>query len=193
MNISHNLRAISALAALALFTASLMAQTATTGLVRGAVTDTTGGVILGATVELTEVATGITARQLTNEIGQYIFPNVKPGAYILTVTAAGFRTFRVQQIRVEVTKSYEQDARLELGEVSETVTVEAEARVELQTVDSTLGNVISVKSLPALPLGHNCSVAVVFYGGFSPTAVTPSDTSEGDVPGDGIARNGPCS
>jgi len=130
----------------------LRGQTATSGLVRGTVTDATGGVVPGATVELAEVSTGFVQKQVTNEVGQYIFPNVKPGDYNLTITAAGFRAFRVERLRVEVTKSYQQDARLELGEVSETVTVEAETRIELQTVDATLGNVISVKALPALPI-----------------------------------------
>jgi len=56
----------------------LPGQTATSGLVRGTVTDATGGVVPGATVELAEVSTGFVQKQVTNEVGQYIFPNVNP-------------------------------------------------------------------------------------------------------------------
>jgi len=144
--------AICALFCFSLASATLRSQTATTGLVRGTVTDATGGVVPGATVQLTEAATAVSVSRATNEAGLYVFPNVSPGEYSLTVTVTGFRTFRVERFRVEVAKNYQHDVRLELGEVAETVTVEAEARAELQTVDSTLGNVISVKALPALPI-----------------------------------------
>lgn len=131
--------------------ARLLAQTATSAVISGTVRDPSGGVVPGAAVELTEVTTKLTRQQTVNEAGQYFFSAVPPGQYEIRVSAAGFRTATIHQFRVEVAKSYTQDVELEVGAVTETVAVVAEARAELQTVDATVGNVLSGRSLPALP------------------------------------------
>ncbi len=131
---------------------SLFAQTATTGSLSGTVTDPSGAAIATATVEATSLATGLMQRAAVNGNGQYVFPNVVPGEYTIKVSAAGFRNASVVRFRIEVTKSYLQDIKLEVGSVTETIEVTAEARAELQTVDSTIGTVIPGKSLPTLPL-----------------------------------------
>ncbi len=129
----------------------LWGQGATTAVISGTVADSTGAVVPGAVVEFVETGTKATRQQTTNVAGQYIFPSVPPGDYQLKATLRGFRTASVQQFKVEVAKSYIQDFRLEVGEVAETVEVSAEVRTELQTIDSTVGNTLSGKSLPMLP------------------------------------------
>ncbi len=129
----------------------LEAQTATTGLVTGSITDTSAAVIPGAAVELVETTTKATVSQKCNEAGQFVFPNVPPGLYRLTAKMQGFRTAAVQQLRVEVTRSYTQNLVMEVGEVTETIEVAAQAQAELQMVDSTVGNVLSGTSIPVLP------------------------------------------
>jgi len=129
----------------------LSAQTATTALVTGSVTDASGAVVPGVEVELLETATKATLSQKTNEAGQFVFPNVPPGLYRMTAKAQGFRTASIQQLRVEVTRSYTQNVVLEVGQITETIEVAAQAQAELQMVDSTVGNVLSGTSIPVLP------------------------------------------
>jgi len=127
------------------------AQTATTGAISGVVTDPSGAIVPGAAAELLETGTKTTRRATTNASGQYIFPNVPPGDYQLTAKMAGFKSVMVKDLKVEVTKSYLLDFRLEVGEIAESVSVEAEIRNELQTVDATVGNVLSGKVLALMP------------------------------------------
>ncbi len=127
------------------------AQTATTGLVQGTVTDAQGAVIIGAEVKLLDLATNQSRTQSTNELGQYVFVNVLPGGYSITVTSQGFRTATVTRLNVEVNKSYTVDISLELGELTETVEVEAGLGVELQTTDAQVGNVLDQKIIRNLP------------------------------------------
>ena len=130
---------------------ALFAQTATTAVISGTVKDPSGAVVPGASVELVELNTKLSRQQTTNEAGQYFFPSVPPGEYDLNVSAAGFRSATVHALRVEVARSYVLDVELEVGAITETVAVTAEARAELQTVDATVGNVLSGRALPVLP------------------------------------------
>lgn len=128
------------------------AQTAATGAVLGAVTDPTGASVVGADVELVNSATGIKSAVVTGGQGQYAFPGVNPGTYIVTVGAKGFRTSTITGIDVQVNTSATVNFKLTLGETNSTVTVTAsEAQVELQTADSTLGDVIGKQPLLNLP------------------------------------------
>jgi len=134
-----------------IFTLLVQAQTATTGTIGGTVTDAAGAVLAGAEVELTNTVTKQSSKQTTNESGQYIFPSVLPGDYSLAVTKQGFRKTSVNAVKVEVTKSYNINVPLEVGEMIQTVVVTATVGVELQTSDSTVGNVIPGKVLPLFP------------------------------------------
>jgi len=127
------------------------AQTATTGTVIGTVTDPSGAAITGASVVLKNRATNIETTQPTNSSGQYTFVNVAPGVYDVTVKKDGFRTSNVNALTVEVAKSYTLDVKLELGQITESVTVSTEARVELQTTDAQVGDVIGGTTLQRLP------------------------------------------
>lgn len=127
------------------------AQTATTARISGTVTDTNKAVLSGTQVELFDPTTNQRLTQTTDDAGRYVFPTVAPGVYNITVTKQGFRTAGFTAVKVEVTKSYDIDAVLEVGEVKETVQVAAGAEVELQKTDSTVGNVIAGSIMPRLP------------------------------------------
>jgi carboxypeptidase family protein len=128
-----------------------LGQTATTGTVLGTVTDGTGAAVEGASVTLQNKATNAQATQATNGAGQYTFVNVVPGVYQIAVKKDGFRTATVETLTVEVAKSFTVDVKLELGQVTESVTVSTEARVELQTTDAQVGDVIGGTTLIRLP------------------------------------------
>lgn len=126
------------------------AQTNTTGAIVGTVTDSTGGAVSDAAIELRGLATGVVLRTTANSDGRYTFPSVQPGQYTLTATASGFRK-SILLATVEVAKSVLGDIALQVGDVSETVTVRADSRTELQTTNSSVGDVIGEADLERLP------------------------------------------
>jgi hypothetical protein len=128
-----------------------LSQTATTGLISGAVTDPTGAVIPGAEVELLNAQTNQSQKQITNETGQYVFSSVSPGVYKISVKMQGFRQAVIPAVKVEVTKTYSINVTLEVGQPVETVEITAGVAVELQKTDSTVGNVVTGRTLPYFP------------------------------------------
>lgn len=130
---------------------SIFAQTATST-VLGTVTDPQDAVVMGAQVKLEAKAVNVSLTQTSNASGQYVFANLVPGSYTISVALDGFRTASVSDFRVEVAKSYTIDFKLELGQLSDVITVESSKIVsELQTTDATVGNVISGNLLPKMP------------------------------------------
>src|SRR5437879_4063118 len=108
-------RLILAAIAAVFFLASIgAAQTSTSGSVAGTVTDPSGAVVPSASVEAVNTATGIVLRQTANASGQYVFPNLVPGLYTLKFSAPGFRSSTVNDLSVDVAKSYRQDIKLEV-------------------------------------------------------------------------------
>src|SRR2546430_4493964 len=119
---------------------STAAQTANTGVVLGTITDPGGAVIPDATVDLINSATNETKTITTNSSGQYTFPNVAPGTYALKCTKQGFATMTIGNIKVDVTKSYTYDLKLEIRSSQEIVEVSALTQDELKTADAVVGN-----------------------------------------------------
>lgn len=104
----------------------LHAQTIT-GSLRGVVTDPTGAVLPGATVELTGEALIGGARAVTaDQNGQYRFTALPPGAYVIKASLEGFKAVIREGLRVDVGRTYDVDISLEVGSLSETVTVTSE-------------------------------------------------------------------
>src|SRR5215469_13836136 len=58
----------------------------------GTVTDTSGGVVVGAVVKITEEATGLVYETVTNASGEFVRPALKPSTYTVNVSAPGFKT-----------------------------------------------------------------------------------------------------
>ncbi len=156
------------------------AQSVSTGAVVGTINDPGGAVVLDATVTLQNKATNSQVTQRTNGAGQYTFPSVAPGNYRITVKKVGFRTANVESLTVEVSKSYSVDIKLEIGQVSETVTVTTEARAELQTTDAVMGDVLGGTALAHLPTLQRDSRELLTLQPGS----TPYETSNGGGFGD---------
>lgn len=145
------------------------AQTVTSGTVLGTVSDPSGAAVAGAAVVLRNKATNNQATQNTNDAGQYTFVNVVPGEYVITVKKDGFRTTDVAALTVDVAKSYTVDVKLEIGQVTESITVSTEARVELQTTDAQVGDVIGGTTLSRLPtLTRDASELLTLQPGTTP-------------------------
>src|SRR5216684_1723330 len=125
------------------------------GRVRGMVSDSTGAVLPGVQVKLTNVGTGISAELASDADGSFMFINLKPGEYKLTASKANFKTFQVNSIRVEPNQIYVQSVIMELGALSQTIEVAANpAQVEMTSMQLTA--TISSKTVTDLPLiGRN--------------------------------------
>src|ERR1700674_4289327 len=78
----------------ALTPSALFSQAASTGTIAGTVTDPTGAAVVGATVTLIEPSTAGSRTTTTNEAGRFIFANVSPGTYNVTINNTGFRVTR---------------------------------------------------------------------------------------------------
>jgi Carboxypeptidase regulatory-like domain len=119
--------------------------------ISGVVTDPSGSVIVGATVEAKAVDTGIIEKHLTNADGFYSFLNLSPGAYEIEVRQAGFVTFRQTGIVIDVNSAKVLNIQLSVGQVSEKVEVSSEAS-QLDTASTQGGEVISGTTIVAVPL-----------------------------------------
>lgn len=127
------------------------AQTANTGTVLGVVRDPSGAVVPGADVELIDTATQAVRTTVSNETGRYTFTAVKPGTYNVAATASGFQKSVVQNVVVEVSKSYTIEFTLQVGAASEQVVVTASIGAALQTLDATVGDTLGGDMLTLLP------------------------------------------
>ncbi|HMF97198.1 MAG TPA: carboxypeptidase-like regulatory domain-containing protein, partial [Vicinamibacterales bacterium] len=116
----------------------------------GVVKDTGGGVVPGATVLVTNLATNLESQQVTTEAGSYQIVNLIPGRYRIDVELTGFKKSS-QVVTLEVGQRARVDVELAVGELSETVTV-SESPQLLNANDATLGAVIPQMQVSNLPL-----------------------------------------
>ena len=124
---------------------------ATTGSLSGNVKDPNGAIVVGASVTLKSVGTGIEQRTTTNDQGGFIFPSAQPGLYAVTVESAGFKRAIASEVKIEVSKETQLALTLEVGVASETVTVSSAQEV-VNTSSPTLTNVINTKQVVDLPI-----------------------------------------
>jgi hypothetical protein len=171
------------IAALLLLTPSApaMAQFETATVV-GTVRDTTGAVVPGTTVTLTNTATGIAVKRTTGGEGSYEFLTVKDGVYIITAEQAGFSMALVDNVQVEVGARLRVDLQMPVGQLTEKVVVTASSPL-LETESSQRGQVIGGTQVVALPLnGREYSSLALLT-----TGVRASDLNRG---GTGTNREG---
>ena len=137
--------------ALTLIATSALAQGGPqTASVAGVVIDPDGGVVPGATVHVTNTATGESLTGATNATGVYSFPGLAPGAYTVTVSLPGFKTVEHQDVRLLAGSANNLTTRLALGPIAEVVRVAAGTdlvRTQSPTITSTI-NVDFIQTLP---------------------------------------------
>ena len=150
------------------------AQTLTTGQVLGQVTDPSGAVVAQAKIELRDVATGVVRTTTADDSGQYIFAQVAPGVYSVTVTASGFMRAVVSSVTVEVGKSSTINVDLKLGRTTEIIEVHSTPGADLQTFDSTVGNTVRSDELLALPTIERSATSLLLL---QPLAMPQQSTS----------------
>jgi trimeric autotransporter adhesin len=148
---------------------TLSAQTYQGG-VRGAVRDA-NAVIPGADVALVNEETGLTRAMVTNAVGEYAFPNVLPGVYLVRASLQGFKTLESRGIRIGTQEFLTLDLRLDVGEVKETITVTGATPV-IETTNASVGTLLDRQALETLPnAGRNPFVLSVIAPNVVPTGV----------------------
>src|SRR5579862_4165582 len=120
------------------------------GTILGHVTDPSGAVVVGAKVTARNVNTGVANEFKTNSSGDFVFVNLIPGTYDLSVEQSGFKTEHSSSLVLEVDQTLRQDYKLSLGEITENVEVNTDTQM-VQTDNTTLGNVIDQKLIEDLP------------------------------------------
>jgi Carboxypeptidase regulatory-like domain/TonB-dependent Receptor Plug Domain len=145
---------LSCLAALiSVLPASAYAQA--TGSITGLITDQSGGIIPGVTVEATNTATGQVRNSVTGADGFYTLPLLQPGSYDVKATLTGFKPVVRKAIDVSVGDTSRVDVKLTVGGLEESVTVSGETPL-VETSHATLGITIDQQKVIELPLnGRN--------------------------------------
>jgi hypothetical protein len=116
----------------------------------GIVTDSTGASIPGATVTATDTGTGVAYNSTTNTAGVYVFSEIQPGSYQLTVSHTGFGTFVGTHIAFHVGDSLSQNVTLKAGAVEQTVNVSS-AGALLSSDTASTSIVLDNKMITELP------------------------------------------
>ncbi|MGC1296582.1 MAG: carboxypeptidase-like regulatory domain-containing protein, partial [Alloacidobacterium sp.] len=120
----------------------------------GTVTDTAGAAVPNATVQIQENATGITHKGITNDSGNYTFPNLTPGTYAVSVTADGFKKETHASVDVVVNTTTRVDLSLQLGSATETVVVTGAPAI-MQTDRADVSTNLESHTLESMPISVN--------------------------------------
>ncbi|MBM3735440.1 MAG: TonB-dependent receptor [Acidobacteria bacterium] len=153
---------------LLLFAAAAAAALAQNAELSGRITDSSGALIPGARVRLTQERTGLERGATANPDGYYSFLALGPGSYRLAVEHPGFRPVARTGITLEVRQTARVDVTLEVGSTSDAVTVSGELP-RVQTQDATLGTVVERQRIEELPLnGRHVFNLVKIVAGVQP-------------------------
>ena len=138
------------------------------GAIVGLVRDSTGAVVAGAKVTVTDVDRGIQVTLATNGQGEYVASPLKIGNYSVTAEKEGFKKAVAGPVQVNVQDRVSVDMKLQPGAVTETVEVTGQ-RPQLETETSNLSQLVDSQRINALPLnGRNYAQLALLGAGVSP-------------------------
>src|ERR1051326_6228729 len=123
---------------------------ANTGSIRGTVSDSSGAVVPGAKIGLTNVKTGVQSSTTTDGLGAYLFEFLPPGEYRVEAEVSGFKKVIRENITLDVARQLRVDMGVEAGQVSETVSVTARSSL-VETETGTLSTTVETAQVANLP------------------------------------------
>ena len=148
------------------------------GSLTGNVTDATGAAVPNARVEALNTATGISKQTATNERGVFLYSDLQPGTYKVTIQAAAFSSRAEEGVLIDANTVRRLDVALQVSQVSESLTVAASA-VTLQTDTAEVSAQFKTSQLADLPMigseGRNFQSLFKLVPGFTPPAEAHSD------------------
>src|ERR1700730_4636815 len=152
--------------------ASTFAQSATGRLV-GTVFGPDGA-IPNANIVVTDNQTKQSRAITSNGEGSFTLPSLEVGAYTVTITVPGFKTFTANDVKIDVGKEYALNPMLQVGDIKESVTVTAGADI-VNSMNAELSNTVSETQLLGLPINGRDPSALI--------QVAPGVTQGGQVNG----------
>src|SRR6202051_3808425 len=184
-----------ALSLLACFSTLSFSQSRNTGEIRGTVS-AGGAVVPGVAVTVRNIDTGESKGFVTNQDGIYDTISTPAGNYKISFTAKGFKKLVRGPFTLQVDVITE-DAALEVGEVTETITVEGDGAPLLETETAHLGSVLEAKAIGQLPqigagvTGNDWANFNIYLPGASSAPSQPTSEGSGAYnAGDAVAING---
>jgi hypothetical protein len=156
------------------------------GILVGTITDPDGAVVSGATVKITNTATGTARETTTTDEGNYRLDAVDPGTYSAEVTSSGFKTIMRTNITIAAGQATTSDFKLEVGSQGESIDVTSDNTAILQKQDGERANTIEQRQIVDLPVAGLNPVNLVFT---LPGVVSPGQAG-GFVQGTEFSING---
>src|SRR5258708_2588128 len=155
LHIGLNGKPFRLICALAIMLAAAVSSNAqsTGGRVRGTVTDSSGGAIAAAKLQLTNEANGTQRETQSGTNGEYIFLEVPVGTYQIEVSQQGFKKYLHKGLVVNLNEVVSLDIPLQIGGTSEIVEVTGAPPV-VDTTSTQLGAVVNERAISQLPLAQ---------------------------------------
>src|SRR6267142_1119277 len=166
----------------------LFGQGSYTAQIRGTVTDQSGAVLQGATVTITNDATGISVVAHSNQEGLYILTGLRPATYTLKAEAAGFRGVERKNLVLAVSQDTTIDLSMNPLTVTETVIVTG-APPLLDTESAALGTDVTNEYVRDIPLYNRSLFGLVYLAG-GVTEATGSGINDNYPSGTNFVSNG---
>lgn len=154
---------------------TVVAQTG--GTITGTVADTSGALIPGATIQLTNPNTGTKFETVTTGTGNYTIPEVPVGTYTLTAEHPGFSKFSETNVQVTLAITTRVDLVLQVGTASESIQVMAESTL-LKSENAEQDATLSDKQIAELPINFGLGAGAI-RNPFSFIQMTPGATFSG--------------
>ncbi|BCS34830.1 membrane protein [Luteitalea sp. TBR-22] len=144
----------------------------------GVITDTSGAVLPGTTVTITNKGTGAVRATTTNGEGLYTVPDLEPGRYGLVVELSGFAKAEFAEVAITLGKTIKIDAQLKVGDLSEVVQVSG-APQDIDVRSTLVAHNVREEEIDRLPKGRS----------FQSIALTAPSVNSGEIEG-GFQVNG---
>ena len=144
-----------------------LAQTFRGG-INGTVTDQSGAVVPGASIDAVETATNVSHKTISSSGGEFSFQEMPLGTYSITVTASGFETTKVNGIPVAAGVIYTLPVKLKVASAGTEVVEVSAAAYALDTTTTTQTTIIDSKTVEDVPLnGRDFTQFITLTPGFS--------------------------
>jgi Carboxypeptidase regulatory-like domain len=132
------------------------------------------GVVTSATVFVTDKQTNRERKVVTNSEGLFSIPQIDVGIYTIKVEAAGFKSYVVNEVKIDVGQEYSLNINLEVGRIEDSVTVTAGSDL-VNSTSAELSNTVSPRMVKELPLnGRNPLALITLQAGTSSNGTTTS-------------------
>jgi hypothetical protein len=146
----------------------------------GTVTDSAGGVLVGAVVTATNTETNVESRATTTGAGVYVLPYLASGVYRVQVTAPGFRSAAARDVTLRAAQTLTLDFKLEVDAVTEVVNISAPM---IETSTAEIGHYVSTKEFQTWPVPVSDGQRQIQQFVFSSLPGTTGNTFEGAING----------